>query len=49
MDTSNAQNAETSEIQLPTPARRHARTNIHIHWPMAAASQCDQWLREVLA
>ena len=25
MDTSNSQNPETSEIQLPTPARRHAR------------------------
>ena len=25
MDTSNSQHAQTSEIQLPAPARRHAR------------------------
>ena len=28
---------------------QHARTNIHVHWPMSASSQCAQWLREVLA
>ena len=28
---------------------QHTRTNIQIHWPMAASSQCAQWLREVLA
>lgn len=28
---------------------QHARTNIQIHWPIAASSQCAQWLREVLA
>ena len=42
----------------PTPAvpqadirieLQHASTAIQIHWPMAASSQCAQWLREVLA
>jgi transposase-like protein len=28
---------------------QHAGTAIQIHWPMAASSQCAQWLREVLA
>ena len=28
---------------------QHARGAIQIHWPMAASSQCAQWLREVLA
>ena len=28
---------------------QHASTAIQIHWPMAASSQCAQWLREVLA
>jgi transposase-like protein len=42
----------------PTPAAQagdirielqHARGAIQIHWPIAASSQCAQWLREVLA
>ena len=28
---------------------QHASTAIQIHWPLAASSQCAQWLREVLA
>jgi hypothetical protein len=28
---------------------QHASTAIQIHWPIAASSQCAQWLREVLA
>ena len=28
---------------------QHTSTAIQIHWPMAASSQCAQWLREVLA
>ena len=28
---------------------QHARGAIQIHWPIGAASQCAQWLREVLA
>lgn len=28
---------------------QHARGAIQIHWPVAASSQCAQWLREVLA
>lgn len=27
----------------------HAGGTMQIHWPMAASSQCAQWLREVLA
>ena len=38
---------------VPAPDIRielqHASTAIQIHWPMAASSQCAQWLREVLA
>ena len=38
---------------VPVPDIRielqHASTAIQIHWPMAASSQCAQWLREVLA
>jgi transposase-like protein len=36
----------------PTDIRielQHARGAIQIHWPIGAASQCAQWLREVLA
>jgi transposase len=28
---------------------QHARGAMQIHWPLAASSQCAQWLREVLA
>ncbi|MCK9215803.1 MAG: transposase [Rhodoferax sp.] len=28
---------------------QYASAAIQIHWPMAASSQCAQWLREVLA
>ncbi len=28
---------------------QHASAAIQIHWPVAASSQCAQWLREVLA
>jgi transposase-like protein len=28
---------------------QHAKGAIQIHWPVAASSQCAQWLREVLA
>ncbi len=28
---------------------QHGATTVHIHWPLQAASQCAQWLREVLA
>jgi transposase len=28
---------------------QHGTTGINIHWPMSGASQCAQWLREVLA
>jgi transposase len=28
---------------------QHGTTEINIHWPMSASSQCAQWLREVLA
>jgi transposase len=28
---------------------QHGTTTVHIHWPMSGASQCAQWLREVLA
>ena len=28
---------------------QHGATTVHIHWPMSGASQCAQWLREVLA
>lgn len=28
---------------------QHGDTAVQIHWPMAASSQCAQWLREVLA
>jgi hypothetical protein len=28
---------------------QHAKGAIQIHWPISAASQCAQWLREVLA
>lgn len=38
--------AQGSDIRIEL---QHERTNIHIHWPMAASSQCAQWLREVLA
>jgi transposase-like protein len=28
---------------------QHAKGAMQIHWPIAASSQCAQWLREVLA
>jgi transposase len=28
---------------------QHARGAMQVHWPMAASSQCAQWVREVLA
>lgn len=40
------QASQDTEIRIEL---QHARTNIHIHWPIAASSQCAQWLREVLA
>ena len=38
--------AQAADIRIEL---QHARTNIQIHWPMPASSQCAQWLREVLA
>ena len=39
-------------VAPPTDIRielQHGTTGINIHWPIAASSQCAQWLREVLA
>ena len=38
--------AQVADIRIEL---QHANTAIQIHWPMAASSQCAQWLREVLA
>ena len=37
---------QASDIRIEL---HNASTAIQIHWPMAASSQCAQWLREVLA
>ena len=37
---------KTADIRIEL---EHARGTIQIHWPMAASSQCAQWVREVLA
>jgi transposase len=52
-------NPDFIPVQLtPTPSipaadirieLQHVRGPIQIHWPLAASSQCAQWLREVLA
>lgn len=41
-----APSVQTADIRIEL---QHASTAIQIHWPMAASSQCAQWLREVLA
>ena len=38
--------AQTADIRIEL---EHTRGAMQIHWPMAASSQCAQWLREVLA
>ena len=38
--------AQASDIRIEL---QYARGAMQIHWPMAASSQCAQWLREVLA
>lgn len=38
--------AQTADIRIEL---QHTRGTMQIHWPMAASSQCAQWLREVLA
>ena len=38
--------AASADIRLEL---QHGATTVHIHWPLQAASQCAQWLREVLA
>lgn len=57
--TSERKTAGFIPVQLsPSPAAlsagirielQHTRTPMQIHWPIAASSQCAQWLREVLA
>jgi transposase len=37
---------QAADIRIELP---HATGSIQIHWPMAASTQCAQWLREVLA
>ena len=37
---------QTTDIRIEL---QHTRGTMQIHWPMAASSQCAQWLREVLA
>ena len=41
-----APSAQGADIRIEL---QHGRTGINIHWPMSGASQCAQWLREVLA
>ena len=41
-----APSAQASDIRIEL---QHARGTMQIHWPMAASSQCAQWVREVLA
>lgn len=38
--------AQVGDIRIEL---QHARGAMQIHWPMAASSQCAQWVREVLA
>jgi transposase len=38
--------AQASDIRIEL---QHATGAMQIHWPIAASSQCAQWLREVLA
>jgi transposase len=38
--------AQVADIRIEL---QHTSTAIQIHWPLAASSQCAQWLREVLA
>ena len=38
--------AQAADIRIEL---QHTRGAMQIHWPMAASSQCAQWLREVLA
>ncbi len=38
--------AQATDIRIEL---QHATGAMQIHWPMAASSQCAQWLREVLA
>jgi transposase-like protein len=38
--------AQSADIRIEL---QHARGAMQIHWPMAASSQCAQWVREVLA
>ena len=41
-----APSAQAADIRIEL---QHGNTAVHIHWPISAASQCAQWLREVLA
>lgn len=41
-----APSAQAGNIRIEL---QHATGAMQIHWPMAASSQCAQWLREVLA
>jgi transposase-like protein len=41
-----APSAQAADIRIDL---QHARGAMQIHWPLAASSQCAQWLREVLA
>jgi len=41
-----APSAQGGDIRIEL---QHARGTMQIHWPMAASSQCAQWVREVLA
>jgi transposase len=41
-----APSAQAADIRIEL---QHARGAMQIHWPMAASSQCAQWVREVLA
>ena len=38
--------AQSADIRIEL---QHARGAIQIYWPLAASSQCAQWLHEVLA
>lgn len=41
-----ALSAQAADIRIEL---QHGANALQIHWPMAASSQCAQWLREVLA
>ena len=41
-----APSAQVVDIRIEL---QHGASTMQIHWPMAASSQCAQWLREVLA